>query len=235
MSNAQKRPRIISITHSKGGVGKTTLAVNLLHQIQSKGKKAILFDTDLQRTAVDFAQTRAAYSQPVSLNIQELASDDIARVPELAAGYDYAILDTPGSVSLAYREAITAADVVLMPMVPGPAEIWAFRRAFGTIQELTAAAGKLVLVFYTQVPPRSSILTDLAEEQTKMENDFQINFLESSIVMRSCWRNSFFHGNTVIDATGKQHNKKAIAELAALYSELNSTLKEYDSLSKSKK
>lgn len=224
------KPRIIAVVHSKGGVGKSTLAINLLHEIQSKGKKAILFDADPQRTAVDFAATRKQNPKLADLPIREIAPDELHKVPELAAEYDYAIIDTPGTVSRAYREAIAVADTLLMPMVPGAAEIWAFRRAFGTIKELTAKSPKLALIAYTQVPSRTSVLADLAEEQDKMTDEFNVNFLDSHITHRACWRSVFFHGNTVKDATGKLRNDKATAELAALYNELESTLSEYDVL-----
>lgn len=189
-----------------------------------------LFDSDPQRTAVDFQRTRKSRNHVPAFDIQEMAHDEIHKVPQIAAGKDYAILDTPGSVSRSYREAISVADIILMPMIPGAAEFWAFKRAFNAIRELTAQSGKLVLVCYTQVPPRTSILADLAEEQEQITNDYSVNFLDTFITRRECWRNSFFYGNTVKDASGKNRNEKAIAELAALYLELDETLNDFAQL-----
>ena len=42
----KKSARIITITSGKGGVGKSTLAVNLAIQFQRMGKKTIIFDAD---------------------------------------------------------------------------------------------------------------------------------------------------------------------------------------------
>jgi chromosome partitioning protein len=219
--------RIIAVVHSKGGVGKSTLAINLTHEIASRGKNVSLYDSDPQRTAVDFHHTRTSMKHLPVFDIQEIAPDQLHTVPKIAAGKDYAILDTPGSVSKSYREAISIADIILMPMIPGAAEIWAFKRAFNAIRELTTQKGKLVLVCYTQVPPQTSILNELAEEQEKLVNQYNVNFLDTFITRRECWRKSFFFGNTVKDATGKNHNEKAIAELAALYVELDETLNDF--------
>lgn len=42
-----KRARVITITSGKGGVGKSSVAVNLAVQLQKLGKKVIIFDADL--------------------------------------------------------------------------------------------------------------------------------------------------------------------------------------------
>lgn len=47
MKNGSDHMRIISITGGKGGVGKTTISVNLALQYAKMGKKVLLFDADL--------------------------------------------------------------------------------------------------------------------------------------------------------------------------------------------
>ena len=43
----QKQPEVIGIASGKGGVGKTTVSVNLAIALANSGKKVFLFDADL--------------------------------------------------------------------------------------------------------------------------------------------------------------------------------------------
>lgn len=47
MDKAKGRPQVIGIASGKGGVGKTTLSVNLACALAMRGKKVMLFDADL--------------------------------------------------------------------------------------------------------------------------------------------------------------------------------------------
>lgn len=46
--------RTIAISNYKGGVGKTTTAVNLAHVYASQGSRVLLVDLDPQASATDF-------------------------------------------------------------------------------------------------------------------------------------------------------------------------------------
>ena len=51
---------IVTVGNSKGGVGKTTLAVNLAIVVAAAGRDVLLVDGDEQRTALTFTELRIA-------------------------------------------------------------------------------------------------------------------------------------------------------------------------------
>ena len=51
--------KIISVVNNKGGVGKTTITVNLAHALAMQGKKVLIVDVDSQCNSTSFFQPRS--------------------------------------------------------------------------------------------------------------------------------------------------------------------------------
>ena len=117
--------KVIVFASSKGGVGKTTLAFNVGIHAARAGAGVQLADVDPQKSLLDVCLRRRDMHELIADNPMILENvDTIARtVADLeASGYarDYLIVDTPGSSMGILREAIAAADVVVVPLQPSP-------------------------------------------------------------------------------------------------------------------
>ena len=118
----------IAVLNQKGGSGKSTLVQNLAACAHLRGKRTLLRDGDVQRTSHEWWAARAEDSRLRGLIVER--ADDVkfwtfSRFKEVAQGYDVVFCDTPASLGPVTNATAIVADVVLVPMKPLPADVWA--------------------------------------------------------------------------------------------------------------
>ena len=113
----------IALIAQKGGVGKTTMAVNLA---VAAGPKTALFDLDPQESAVIWADRRKAEAPHVEFLTERRLPDGLAAAEK--QGFSLAIIDTPPAAGPQAFTAAQAADLVLIPCRPSLVDLDAIRR-----------------------------------------------------------------------------------------------------------
>jgi len=122
-----------AVVQQKGGVGKTTIAINLAACAHVAGLSALIIDMDRQGTAFEWSVVeRAPGSRCEGIAVVQAVSRKAdtalgiaAQIPKMSRGYDVVLLDGPprlGDVTLA---AAVAADVAIIPLEPFAASFWA--------------------------------------------------------------------------------------------------------------
>jgi chromosome partitioning protein len=121
------RPRWISIQSPKGGVGKTTLALNLAEIAVRDGLQVILLDTDLQRSLAKWHARRPKEARSIGLLSLPLAEIEAAIVHiQESASADVVIVDTPPAVEYVPDQTkilMEQSDLVLVPSTTGSADL----------------------------------------------------------------------------------------------------------------
>lgn len=144
--------KIVALIAQKGGVGKTTLAVNLA---VAAGPKTALFDLDPQESAVIWADRRKAETPHVEFLTERRLPDGIAAAKK--AGFTLAIIDTPPAAGPQAFTAAEAADLVLIPCRPSLVDLDAIRR---TAQLIKSAKITAYVVFNAAPPGATTLLED---------------------------------------------------------------------------
>jgi chromosome partitioning protein len=211
--------QIICIANQKGGVGKTTTAVNLSAALAVSEKRTLLVDCDPQANAttglgVDKSQlSRTLYhgmigevdakavivdSQIECLKIMpsrvELIGFDVEMMDRpqreralrrllapVSADFDYVVIDCPPSLSLLTVNAMTAADVLLIPLqcefyaLEGLSQlVQTFQRIKGGLNPGLEIAGILLTMF----DRRTNLSHQVAEDA---ENFFKTLVFKTTI------------------------------------------------------
>ncbi|TSD66339.1 ParA family protein [Inquilinus sp. KBS0705] len=189
--------KIITLAHQKGGVGKSTLALNLALCFKDQ-LRVVLIDADPQGSIVrlkdDFPE------------LDILSAEHITDIPDLA--YDLVIVDTPPYLSNRLNELFAYSDYVLIPTKAGFFDVMAIRSTLALVKYAQANNHRLMAgIVLNMLKPRSGITAEVVALLTTLDTPV----LNSRIFDRvSLARSSMTAGIM------KCPDQKAISEITAL-------------------
>lgn len=203
---------IFGILNQKGGVGKTTLSVNLAACLARTGARVLLIDADPQGSALDWA---AARQEEPLFSIVGFPRPSIHKeIGQIGQGYDHIVIDGPPRVTDLARSAIMASDVVVIPVQPSPYDIWAADEVVKLIDEARIYKENIKSVF---VVNREITNTAIGRDVREALAAYPVHVLQASVTQRVVFAEAAAQGQAIfeIDATSP-----AVAEIEALAAEL---------------
>lgn len=145
--------KIITIAHQKGGVGKSTLALNLAVCFQDQLSVALV-DTDLQGSIADLKD-----DLPELSIIQE---DNFEKIRQLE--HQLIIIDTPPYLSNRLPELFLISDYVLIPTKAGFFDVMAIRSTIALVKEAQKKHSQLNAgIVLNMIKPRSGVTGEVQE------------------------------------------------------------------------
>ena len=184
---------IISFLNQKGGVGKTTLSINVAARLTSQGRKILLVDADKQGSATTWASLRDETPfQVISMARENLAKDVI----RLAADFDATVIDGPPHAEGIARACIIASDFVALPIEPSGLSTWASDLTVKQVQEAQDFKETLKCGF---VVSRKIGNTIIGREIRSMAAVAGIQLLDAEVEQRVAYAESLTMGKTIFE------------------------------------
>lgn len=122
---------IVAVGNEKGGVGKTTIAVSLAALQAAAGRDVLLVDADPgQHSAARWAaRRREQHPEAAAVRCVRLTGTGLRpELADLATRYDVVVVDTGAEDSPELRAAMLVAQVLVVPLLPEPLDLWALPR-----------------------------------------------------------------------------------------------------------
>lgn len=120
-SRATVRSMLICYANTKGGSGKTTLAVHNAVWLHDLGYRVALLDVDFQHLSSHWVRL----AEPgITVRVADSPKEVMREIKELTADHDYVIGDGPGGMGKESIALMLQADLVLLPVMSSALDLW---------------------------------------------------------------------------------------------------------------
>ncbi|WP_292981247.1 ParA family partition ATPase [Mycobacterium sp.] len=189
---------IYSFVNQKGGVGKTTLAVNVAAERARRGRKVLLVDADPQGSALDWQAQRGHIGHPPLVVVVGFPRDTIHReIDQLGDGYDDIVIDAPGRIESVARAVIMASDVVVIPVQPSPYDVWASADVLALLEQSQVYKPDLIAAW---VINRRIVNTGIGRDIKTQLTDYSPTLLDATVAQRVIFSEAASRGLAVHEA-----------------------------------
>lgn len=213
---------IISVINLKGGVGKTTIAINLAVAFAHRGQKVCIIDTDKEQlSSVKWSGQRDDDKPPIA--VITVGEKLIREVQMHEKNFDVVILDGSPQLGDLANNTLIASELVIVPVANSVLEFWSmdnFAARFKQAKQLKeGVGGQLIGVCVFNRYNEKQNLSKEMKEALKQFPEFAP--IETSIADRIAYKEAMMQGLGVIE----YKDLKAKKEIEALATEIENIYK----------
>jgi chromosome partitioning protein len=204
---------IIVVANSKGGVGKSTIAVHLAAWLHEQGHSVTLADCDTQHSSSDWVKEAMPDVKTVRLTEPNEILD---RLPVLGQQSDFVVADGPGSNTETSRALLLRADLALVPCKASMLEVRALAQATNVVRQSQDIRGG---------QPRAVIVLSMVGKNYRLTQDMkyaaaalELPLAKTALTLKQIYADA--PGQAAVVWQLKSRGRDAADEVEALFREV---------------
>lgn len=186
------------------------MSIHAAAELSRQKRRVLLIDADPQGSALAWANCR----EKPTFNVVGMPKATIHKeIDLLRQDYDEIIIDGPPRIAELARSILLAADLVVIPLLPSPLDVWAAAETVDLYHEAQVYNEDLKCCLAVN---RKIANTAIGRDVRKALKELEIPILKADIGQRVAFAESLAEGVTILD----RRDRKGKAEIKRFINEL---------------